>query len=113
MFELVGKCQFDENGIIKKGVIVRHLMLPEQEEDSNKILEYLYRTYGDDIFISIMSQYTPLETLPKEFPELNKKLDMTVYDKVLDFAVNLGVENAFIQEEEAASESFIPDFWDD
>lgn len=113
MFELVGKCQFDENGIIKKGVIVRHLMLPEQEEDSNNILEYLYRTYGDDIFISIMSQYTPLETLPKEFPELNKKLDMTVYDKVLDFAVNLGVENAFIQEEEAASESFIPDFWDD
>ena len=113
MFELVGKCRFDENGIIKKGVIVRHLILPHQEEDSKKILEYLYKNYGDDIYISIMSQYTPLSTLPKEFPELNTTIDMTVYNRVLDFAVDLGIENAFIQEEEAASESFIPEFWDE
>ena len=113
MFDLVGKCEFDEDGIIKKGVIVRHLMLPGLEDDSKKILEYLYKTYGDDIFISIMSQYTPLATLPKEFPELNTKIDMTVYDKLLDFAVDLGIENAFIQEEEAASESFIPEFFNE
>ena len=113
MFDLVGKCEFGENGIIKKGVIVRHLMLPGLEDDSKKILEYLYKTYGDDIFISIMSQYTPLATLPKEFPELNTKIDMTVYDKLLDFAVDLGIENAFIQEEEAASESFIPEFFNE
>ena len=113
MFDLVGKCEFDEDGIIKKGVIVRHLMLPGQENDSKKILDYLYKTYGDDIFISIMSQYTPLATLPKEFPELNTKIDMTVYDKLLDFAVDLGIENAFIQEEEAASESFIPEFFNE
>ena len=113
MFNLVGKCEFDENGIIKKGVIVRHLMFPGLEDDSKKILEYLYKTYGDDIFISIMSQYTPLATLPKDFPELNTKIDMTVYDKLLDFAVDLGIENAFIQEEEAASESFIPEFWNE
>ena len=111
MFDLVGKCEFDEDGIIKKGVIVRHLMLPELHDDSKKILEYLYKTYGDDIFISIMSQYTPLPTLPKEFPELATKIDMTVYDKVLDFAVSIGIENAFVQEGEAASESFIPEFW--
>ncbi len=111
MFDLVGKCEFDENGIIKKGVIVRHLMLPGLENDSKKVLEYLYNTFGDDIFISIMSQYTPLPTLPKEFPELNSKIDMAIYDKVLDFAVDLGIENAFIQEGEAASESFIPEFW--
>ena len=113
MFELVGKCEFDDNSIIKKGVIVRHLMLPGQEDDSKNILEYLYKTYGNDIYISIMSQYTPLATLPNEFPELNTKIDMTVYDKLLDFAVNLGIENAFVQEEEAASESFIPEFWNE
>jgi len=113
MFRLVGKCEFDENGIIKKGVIVRHLMLPEQEEDSKKILEYLYKTYGDDIYISIMSQYTPLSTLPKEFPELATPIDMEVYDKVLDFAVDLGIENAFVQEGESVSESFIPEFWNE
>lgn len=111
MLDMVGKCEFDENGIIKKGVIVRHLMLPGHEEDSKKILDYLYKTYGNDIFISIMSQYTPLDTLPKEFPELATTLDMDIYDKVLDFAVNLGIENAFIQEGEAASESFIPEFY--
>ena len=88
-------------------------MLPGSEDDSKKILEYLFKTYGDDIFISIMSQYTPLSTLPKEFPELNTKIDMAVYDKVLDFAVDLGIENAFIQEGESASESFIPDFWNE
>lgn len=113
MFDIAGKCEFDDNGIIKKGVIVRHLMLPGLEEDSRKILNYLYKTYGDDIFISIMSQYTPLATLPKEFPELNTKIDMTVYDKLLDFVVDLGIENAFIQEEEAASESFIPEFFNE
>lgn len=113
MFDLVGKCEFDENGIIRKGVIVRHLMLPGLDSDSRKILEYLYKTYGDDIFISIMSQYTPLATLPKKFPELSTPINMAVYDKVLDYALNLGIENAFIQEGEAASESFIPKFWND
>ena len=113
MFELVGKCEFDDDGIIKKGVIVRHLMLPGLTDDTKKILEYLYKTYGDDIFISIMSQYTPLPTLPKEFPELATKIDMAIYDKVLDFAVDIGIENAFIQEGESASESFIPEFWNE
>lgn len=113
MYELVGKCEFDESGIIKKGVIVRHLMLPGLEEDTKKILEYLFKTYGDDIYISIMSQYTPLPTLPKKFPELSTPVDMAVYDKVLDFAVDLGIENAFVQEGESVSESFIPEFWDE
>lgn len=113
MFELVGKCRFDEKGIIRKGVIVRHLMLPNHEADSKKILEYLYKTYGDDIYISIMSQYTPLETLPKEFPELATPIDMKVYDGVLDYAVDLGIENAFVQDGESVNESFIPEFWNE
>ena len=88
-------------------------MLPGLENDTKNILEYLYKTYGNDIYISIMSQYTPLPTLPKDFPELAAKIDMAVYDKVLDFAVDMGIENAFIQEGEAASESFIPEFWNE
>lgn len=111
MHHQVGKCEFDERGIIKKGVIVRHLMLPGGYRDSKKIIEYLFREYGDDIYLSIMSQYTPLATIPEKFPELKKPIAMSDYDKLLDFAVTLGVENAFIQEGESQSESFIPEFF--
>lgn len=111
MFRQVGKCQFDENGIIKKGLIVRHLVLPTLLFDSKKVLDYLYSTYKNDIIISIMSQYTPLKTLPKEYPELSKKLDKKYYDTLVGYAVNLGIENAFIQDGDSAKESFIPEFF--
>lgn len=111
MFRQTGRCVFNENGIIKKGVIVRHLMLPGGFSDSKKIIEYLFKEYGDDIFISIMSQYTPLATIPDSFPELKKPIAMSDYDKLLDCAIELGVENAFIQEGESQSESFIPEFY--
>ncbi len=111
MFAQVGKCEFDKNGMIKKGVIVRHLMLPGGLDDSKKIIKHLFCEYGDDIFISIMSQYTPLSTIPDSFSELKKPIAMSDYDKLLDYAINLGVENAFIQEGESQSESFIPEFY--
>lgn len=101
---------FDETtGLMTKGVIVRHLVLPGCTEDSKKIIKYLYDTYGDNIFISIMRQYTPFGELEK-YPEINRKITDKEYDEVVDYAVDLGVENGFIQEEEAASESFIPKF---
>lgn len=112
MFRQAGKCEFDKDGIIKKGVIVRHLMLPGLLFDTKKILDYLNAEYGDDIFISIMSQYTPLSTLPDNFPELNKKINPKHYDAILDYAARLGIENAYIQEGSSASESFIPDFYE-
>ena len=102
----------DEMQLIKRGVIVRHMVIPTHTADSKKIVEYLYRTYGDDIFISIMSQYTPVidtETA-KEYPELARKLTEREYDSVVDYAIELGVENAFIQEGDVAEESFIPAF---
>lgn len=108
MVRQAGKPGFDENGIIQKGVIVRHLVLPGLMEDSKRIIRYLYETYGDGIFISIMSQYTPIGM--EEFAELDRKITKNEYDELVDFAVFLGVENAFIQEGEAASESFIPAF---
>ena len=104
-----GPCVFDDEGIVQKGVIVRVLVLPGCTDEAKQIIEYLYTTYGDDIFISIMSQYTPCTNLEK-YPEINRKLTQQEYDDVVDFAVELGLENGFLQEDEAASESFIPPF---
>lgn len=103
------QCKFDDEGIMTEGVIVRHLMLPDGLDESKRIIKYLYETYKNQIFISIMSQYTPMGNLDK-FPELQKKVSQKDYDELIDYAVDLGVENAFIQEGETASESFIPDF---
>lgn len=113
MFRQVGTPQFDGD-LIKKGVVVRHLILPGCTDDSKAVLDYLYRTYGDDIFISIMNQYTPLSAQLARYPELDRTLTDAEYDEVVDFAVELGITNAFVQEGAAAQESFIPDFenWD-
>lgn len=96
-------------GLMKRGVIVRHLVLPGQVKDSKKVIRYLHETYGDNIFISIMNQYTPLPHVAG-IPELNRKVTDEEYRRVIDFALRLGVENGYIQEGEAASESFIPAF---
>ncbi len=103
------RCVFDENGILKNGVLVRHLVLPARKEESKKIINYLYKTYKNKIYMSIMSQYTPHGDL-ENFPELKQKVDEKDYGHLIDYAIKIGVENAFIQEGEASSESFIPDF---
>ncbi len=108
MYKQVGKCTFDKKGNLKKGVIVRHLLLPGMEEDSKKILKYLYDTYKDNIYISIMNQYTPIKEL--KYNELNHKIESRVYDEIIDYAWNIGIRNAYTQEEGTQSESFIPDF---
>ena len=103
------ECVFDDDGIIQKGVIVRHLVLPGQVQGAKDAVEYLFNRYGDNIFISIMSQYTPCTDL-SAYPEINRKLTQQEYDDVVDYAVEIGVENGFLQEGESASESFIPPF---
>ena len=111
MVRQVGEPAFDERGMMTKGVIVRHLVLPGALEDSKHIINYLYRAYGDKIYMSIMSQYTPLDTLDKEkYPRLAKKLQPKAYEMLVDFAIDLGVEQAFIQDGDVAEESFIPSF---
>lgn len=104
-----GTPQFDEDGMMTKGVIVRHLMLPGRLKESKKVIKYLYEKYKDNIFLSIMNQYTPVGNLDA-FPELCRKVNDADYEELIDYAVDLGVENAFIQEGGAAEESFIPDF---
>lgn len=100
---------FDERGLMKRGIIVRHLMLPGGIKDSKEVVRYLYETYGDQIYMSLMNQYTPLAHV-EAYPEINRKLKKFEYDRLVDYAIALGVENAFIQEGETAEESFIPAF---
>lgn len=109
MYRQVGNPVFDKNGMMKKGIIVRHLMLPEQIEDSKKIIKYLYDTYHDNIFISIMNQYTPLKQV-ENIKELNHKVRESDYDNLINYACDLGVKNAFMQTGDTAKDSFIPDF---
>lgn len=104
-----GKCEFDEAGYLKKGVLVRHLILPGHTKDSMAVLKYLHDTYGDEIYISIMNQYTPLKQIEK-YPELNRRITRREYEKVLDYALSLGISQAYMQEGETARESFIPAF---
>lgn len=108
MFELAGKPRFGSDGMMKSGVIVRHLVLPGHSDDSIAVIRYMYETYGDSIYISIMNQFTPSADAP--FEELRRTLSDSEYKRVVDFAEQIGVKNAFIQEGGTASESFIPDF---
>ena len=100
--------------MMTRGIIVRHLILPGCTEDSKAVLRYLWDTYGDDIYLSIMDQYTPLPRIATlaggKYKELDRRVTAAEYDDVVNYAVDLGITNAFVQEGEAASESFIPDF---
>ena len=103
------RCVFDDEGYIQSGVVVRHLLLPGHTKDSRKILSYLHETYGNQIYISIMNQYTPLPQV-KDIEPLNRKVTPREYERVLEYATEIGIEQGYIQEGETAKESFIPLF---
>ena len=105
------KCleQEDADFLMKKGVIVRHLVLPGQAEDSRAVLWELQQTFGDSIYVSIMNQYTPIRHF-EDYTELNRRVTEEEYEEVLEFAVDIGMENVFVQEGDTAQESFIPAF---
>ena len=108
MYRQVGEIKINDEGMLEKGVVVRVLILPGHVDDSKKIIEYLYKTYGNDIFISIMNQYTPVWKC--QYSNLNRKVTEDEYNEVVNYAIDLGVVNAFVQEGEAADDSFIPKF---
>lgn len=109
MYRQVGENQFNKDGMIEKGVIVRHLVMPGLVENSKKVIHYLYKTYQNSIYLSIMNQFTPNSNLEK-YPEINRAITEEEYESVLQYAILIGVENAFIQEGGTVSESFIPEF---
>lgn len=114
MVEMVGAASFDDaTGIIKKGVIVRILVLPAHTNEAIKIIRYLHDRYADNIYLSIMSQYTPLSAIipdGAEYDCLRRSLTKREYEKVINAALDMGVTNAFFQEGEVNKESFIPPF---
>ena len=107
MFRQVGAPIFTDDGMLKRGVVVRILLLPGHVAEAKLILKYLYDTYGDKIYVSLMSQYTPMDDMPRP---LDRRVTHEEYGQLIDYACRLGVKNAFVQEGSAASESFIPDF---
>ena len=101
-------CSESEDGLMKRGVCVRHLMTPGNLEDTKAVLEYLAERFQDQIWTSLMSQYTPMASFPQE--ELNRKVDPDEYEEAVDYVIKLGLANCMIQEGDAADESFIPAF---
>ncbi len=98
-----------EPGMMLRGVVVRHLLMPGMLIQAKMIVRYLYERYGDSVYLSLMNQYTPGEGV-SSFPEINRKVTEAEYKSLVEYAQNLGVTNAFVQEGETADESFIPDF---
>lgn len=107
-YEVTGKPVFDGKGIMQRGVIVRHLVLPLATKEAIKVIDWVKENVGD-AYLSIMSQYLPLARA-KVFPEINRKITKREYEKVLDYALDSGLENIYIQEPSSASDTYIPEF---
>ncbi len=109
MYSQVGKPVFDDDGILTKGVIVRHLMLPSLLFDTKKIVDYLYDTYKDNILVSLMSQYTPMDCV-KDHPVLGSKINPKHYESMVDYIEFKGMDNVFVQDITSSSSAYIPEF---
>jgi putative pyruvate formate lyase activating enzyme len=109
MVKQAGPPLLGNDGLMRRGVIIRHLLLPGLLEDSKRIVEYIHRTFGDAVDLSLMSQFTPVYKAAG-YPEINRTVEQTDYNALVDYARSLGVSNGFVQEGGAAMESFIPEF---
>ena len=109
MVRQIPRCSFNQQGLMQRGIIIRHLILPGHTDESKKILSELHHDYGNSVYLSIMNQYTPCSDL--RLPsELQRRVSEAEYEDVIQFAVKIGIRKAFIQEGGTAEESFIPDF---
>jgi putative pyruvate formate lyase activating enzyme len=108
MSRQVGECKFDKNGIMSKGIIIRHLILPSNTNSSLEVLDYLFSTFPN-AYISLMAQYTPYGDL-SDYPELQRGITKREYNKVIDYALDLGLEKIFIQDLSSSDKKYIPAF---
>lgn len=109
MYRQVGKCEFDENGIMTRGVIIRHLILPNNLENTKKVIDWVKENFNDgEVLFSLMSQFTPNKTC--KIPELSRRLTQKEYDEIEDYLFNSGIEDGFMQELSSAKEEYIPPF---
>ncbi len=109
MVDLVGAPVFRSDGSLQKGVLVRHMILPGHRKESMRIVDWLWKTFGNRIYLSLMNQYTPMYRA-EEYPEIHRRLTTFEYDSVVDHALELGITNCYIQEGKTASAKFIPEF---
>jgi putative pyruvate formate lyase activating enzyme len=109
MVNQVGKPVFNKEGLMIKGVIIRHLMLPGLLFDSKKVIDFIYAKYADDVYISLMNQYVPMFKA-SNYPEINKSLNPKHYDSLINYALDIGIKNGFIQDDGTNNISYIPDF---
>lgn len=109
MYRQVGAPVFDDNMIMKKGIMIRHLMLPGGLFDSKKIIDWVIDNLPKEVYLNIMCQYTPLGKA-SDYPELNKRLNKKHYDSLMEYALSRGLENGFLQDFDSADEEYVPDF---
>ena len=109
MARVKGAPVFDTRGVLRSGVLVRHLVLPGRRKESMALLDWLWGEFGDMVLLSLMNQYTPLYRAA-EFPEINRRLTTFEYQSVVDHALALGVTRCYVQEGNAASAKFVPAF---
>ena len=109
MYMQVGLPKFDENGMIKKGIIIRHLVLPNNIENTKNVLNWIKENLPSDIYVSIMAQYFPTYRA-KENNELNRKLTNEEYNEVLNYLYSLNLTNGYFQELGNHEEEYVPDF---
>lgn len=109
MYRQVGPPVLDDEGIIRRGLMIRHLILPGLAGESIKILEWIRENMPDKVYVSLMSQYTPYYKAC-EYPEINRRITRWEYDKVMNRFIRLGFENGYIQERDSAKEEYIPEF---
>lgn len=110
MVRQVGPVQYDENGLLKKGVLIRHLILPGQAEAAKDVIDYVADHFEPGtVLFSLMAQYTPCGAAVR-YPEINRKLTQEEYDEVAQYLMNSPIENGFMQELESADEQYIPAF---
>ncbi len=110
MVKQVGKLQYNSDGGLLKGTVIRHLVLPKQRHDSMKIMNWIADNFtSDEVLVSIMNQYTPFDFIPDEYSELKRKVTKMEYNSVVDHAAELGL-NGFTQQKSSASDKYVPLF---
>lgn len=109
MYEQVGKTVLANDGRMTSGVLVRHMVLPSYRHDSMQIVKWLWNNFGDNISISLMSQYTPMYKAG-DYKKINRRLTTFEYESVVNYAIDLGIKKCFVQERRAASEEYVPSF---
>lgn len=109
MIRQAGYPVFDEKGMMKKGVLIRHMIMPEMSGDTKYILRWIKDELGKEAYVSLMCQYTPMHKAA-DFEEINRKLDEWEYEYIVDFFFRLGLENGFVQDYSSATTDYVPDF---